>query len=286
MLTFSLRYPRPVHAELMTHRVFSRNAGSSRAIPVATMLKQVRTDPAMLAEYGGNRPGMQSKGEHDELVKIPGFLNNAFREWQGEALPDDMPYPYEVDARTAWKFSIWLSSHMAEAFMDAGYHKQVANRLIEAGQYISVVLTATCWDNWYALRKHTDADPTIHLLASTMLAAHEASTPVPRKEGEWHLPYVRPLERITLGLVDQIKVSVARCARVSYNTHEGKEPNLVDDLLLHDRLVKAVPPHMSPTEHQCMPRVGFEPTGNFKGWKQYRQFIEQGRIPGQTEDRP
>ena len=61
--TFQLLYPRFIHAELMTHRVFSRNASSSRAIPVTKMLAMVREDPAMPIHWGRNQPGMQAKEE-------------------------------------------------------------------------------------------------------------------------------------------------------------------------------------------------------------------------------
>ena len=43
--TFELTYPRYIHSEFMTHRVFSRNASSSRAIPVKRMIEQVRNNP-------------------------------------------------------------------------------------------------------------------------------------------------------------------------------------------------------------------------------------------------
>jgi thymidylate synthase ThyX len=55
LVTMQLRYPRFVHAEFMTHRVFSRNASSSRAIPVAKMIKQVREEPR-----GTRRPGVHA----------------------------------------------------------------------------------------------------------------------------------------------------------------------------------------------------------------------------------
>src|SRR5690606_35372760 len=61
--TFQLRYPRFIHSELMTHRVFSRNASSSRAIPVAKMIAQVRNDPAMPIHWGANQSGMQAKAQ-------------------------------------------------------------------------------------------------------------------------------------------------------------------------------------------------------------------------------
>ena len=38
LTTMEVRYPRFIHSEMMTHRVFSRNAASSRAIPIKKMI--------------------------------------------------------------------------------------------------------------------------------------------------------------------------------------------------------------------------------------------------------
>lgn len=58
--TFELEYPRYIHAEVMTHRVFSRNAASSRAIPIAKMIEQVREN-TVLPTWTQNEAGMQGK---------------------------------------------------------------------------------------------------------------------------------------------------------------------------------------------------------------------------------
>ena len=63
LTTLQLRYPRFILAEFNTHRVFSRNSSSSRAIPVKKMLEQVQTDPAMPVWWGKNQPGMQAREE-------------------------------------------------------------------------------------------------------------------------------------------------------------------------------------------------------------------------------
>src|SRR3954463_15005916 len=63
LTTFVLTYPRFVHAEFMTHRAFSRNAASSRAIPAWKIRRSVRMDPAMPVYWGMNQPGMQAETE-------------------------------------------------------------------------------------------------------------------------------------------------------------------------------------------------------------------------------
>ena len=68
--TFELEYPRIIHSELMTHRVFSRNAMSSRAVPVGKMLQQIVENPAMPVRFGVNKRGMEDGGEHDQKIRV------------------------------------------------------------------------------------------------------------------------------------------------------------------------------------------------------------------------
>ena len=158
LTTMQLRYPRFIHAEFMTHRVFSRNASSSRAIPVATMIKSIQNDPAVPIHWGKNKPGMQAKEEHDDLI--------ALHEDRGSI---------DFTKEQAWFAAMESSLSMAKAFADAGYHKQIINRLTEPFQHINVVVSATEWSNFYALRCHEDAQPEMRALADEMFAAqHEA----------------------------------------------------------------------------------------------------------------
>ena len=50
--TFEMYFPRPILAEQNTHRVFSRNTGSSRAIPLKTMLRELRRTPFIPMFWG------------------------------------------------------------------------------------------------------------------------------------------------------------------------------------------------------------------------------------------
>lgn len=250
LVTMQLKYQRFIHAELMTHRVFSRNASSSRAIPVAKMLQQVYEDPAMPVEWGKNQAGMQAR----ELLSAEDTES----------------------AKSSWLLAAKLAAGAAEALMETGVHKQIANRLLEPFQWIHVVVTATEWDNFFELRDHPDAQPEIRELARAMKAAMAASTPRVLGFGEWHLPYLDDAERLGLPLTDQIACSVARCARVSYLRHNLTAPSVEDDKQLHDRLVLAVPPHMSPTEHQATPTLDTSKQANLRGWMQYRRRIEMG----------
>lgn len=247
LTTFQLRYWRALHSEMMTHRVFSRNAGSSRAIPVATMLKQVWNDPAGPSYWGSNKPGMQAGKE------VTGAR-------------------YRM-AQWLWKWSGRLMCLFAWAMMKIGLHKQVANRILEPWQYIEVIVSSTEWINFYELRRHKDAQPEIQRLADAMFLEQVASVPKFLAWGAWHLPWVLEDEMRIYPLRDLVRFSTARNARVSYLTHGDKFPSIVKDLKLHDRLVKAKPIHASPAEHVAVAMPGRH--RNFEGWRQYRVNIEE-----------
>jgi hypothetical protein len=267
LTTLQLAYPRFIHAEFMTHRVFSRNASSSRAIPVMKMLRQVWSDPAMPVHWGQNQAGMQARAS-----------------LQGLKL--------EL-ARSLWRNAGRVACVFAWAMTKVGLHKQVANRLLEPWQTIHVLVTATEWENFFELRAHPDAQPEIHELALRMQEALSASTPAHKNVGEWHLPYVTEDEMRPGGSIFEFwqspgmkftkehvlhtarACSMARCARVSFLRHDGLKPKVVEDLDLRARLVDSRPIHASPSEHQAM--VAPSPThwsGNFRGWVQHRKLIE------------
>lgn len=251
--SFQLRYWRAIHAELMTHRVFSRNAGSSRAIPVKTVLAQVWNDPAGPYYWGANRPGMQAG---DELGG-----------WRLTL------------AKKAWKWAGRAACVFAWGLMKLGLHKQVANRILEPWQYINVVVSATEWENFIALRCHPDAQPEMQLLAddivSTMHQAVENDRVDVLKPGEWHLIYISDTERANLPLGVLLKLSAARAARVSYAPFDGNA-DIAKEIERHDKLVGSVPIHASPTEHQAMATTEWDPGWrNFRGFRQYRADVEE-----------
>lgn len=293
LTTLQLRYPRFIHAEFMTHRVFSRNASSSRAIPVERLIRDVIDDPAVPLFWGGNQKGMQAGQELPD---------------HGVCLPASAPSVMRVGRRDAWLYARDRAVEMAEMLADAGYHKQLVNRLLEPFSHINVVVTATEWRNFFALRRHDDAEPHIRLLADRIFEAMTKSKPKALKPGQWHLPYIeesrikalarhaypvmtRPTDSgFAQGIAfrNLIRVSVARCARVSYLTHDGKPSDVEEDLNLYQRLVGVYPMHASPAEHQATPdsqsrgwgwlQPGLH--GNFIGWIQYRKTLLGESVQG------
>lgn len=258
LVTMELYYPRFIHAEFMTHRVFSRNASSSRAIPFKRLLREIRKNPAMPVHWGANQPGMQAS------IELTGWRRKA--------------------AKALWIGAMYGATTIASLGARVGLHKQVVNRIVEPWAHIRVVVTSTEWSNFYALRRHEDAQPEIRALADAMWEAMERSKPRPCYVGDLHLPYITDEEMRTIdhrtGAVDQaivredlIRLSVARCARVSYNLHNGRAPAKDQDLALYERLVGSAPLHASPAEHQATPMQTKGRSGNFQDWKQWRKTL-------------
>lgn len=246
--TFELHYPRFIHAELLVHRVFSRNSASSRAIPSKKIIQQVKDDTAMPVFWGANRPGMSADHEL-----------NGWRLWL---------------AKFVWLRARDCAVLFTNILLWLGLHKQIANRIIEPWFNITIILTSTEWGNWYNLRNHPDAQPEIQRLAEVMLEAHNTSIPRKLSMGEWHLPYITDQDCLTLNLEAQLKTSVARCARVSYLNHDGKKASLDENLKMFARLLGNFPVHASPSEHQATPLPNqSDRSGNFLGWEQFRKQI-------------
>ena len=243
--TLEVTLHRFVLAELNTHRVFSRNSASSRAIPVAKQVARVVEDPAVPVEFGSNQRGMQAGdplvgAEHDAAL-------GAWLQARDEA----------VDA--------------VERLAELGVHKQVTNRLLEPFMWHTVIITATDWDGFWEQRCSPLAQPEIRVAAEAMRTAYDASTPAEVGIGGWHTPYLRD-EDGDLDDETARQVSAARCARVSYLTHDGRR-DIDKDLELYDRLITARPPHWSPLEHVATPaEPGATPQGNLRGWAQLRHL--------------
>ncbi len=250
--TIRMRYPRPIHGEIMTHRVFSRNARSSRAVPVKTMLNEVRTMPFIPWHWGKNQKGMQASEECNEFIPIEG-LDSLSRE-------------------EAWAWMAEYSADTAEAFMEAGYHKQIVNRLLEPFSWIDTLITSTEWNNFLWLRDHKDAEPHLQDLARLVKQAIDNADVQILEPGEWHLPYITETDRHML-LVDSgrlagerytstsgvddhndwlRRVSAARCARISYKPFDG-DASYEKELERYNMLVTSDRVHASPLEHQATP---------------------------------
>jgi thymidylate synthase ThyX len=276
LTTFVLTYHRLVHSEFLTHRMLSKNSSSSRAIPVEKMIAKVIEDNVFPLEFGKNQKGMTAKESVDDAA-----IAASMKTWQKARLD-------AIDH--AW------------ALHKQGVHKQVVNRLLEPFSSITVICTATEYQNFFAQRCHPDAQPEIQALAIAMREAYEASEPDQLEDGDWHIPFLGEDEKNDdgefvaseaelqwhknlIGKVtdnDFIKIATGRCARVSYLNHDGIR-NIQDDIKLHDRLLSSKPPHLSPFEHCAMALGESEARANFVGFESYRYQLEHNYEPTEAE---
>ena len=246
--TFELEYARWIHGEFMTHRMISKNAASSRAIPIEKMIQTILDNTAFPVSWGKNQAGMQAEKELDLSV---------------------------IDAcKYQWLEARDNAIETARKLSSLGLHKQITNRVLEPFSHIKVVATATEWDNFFYLRCHKDAQPEFQALAKAMYKEYSTNTSRQLEYGEWHLPYVSKDDLKEFGIKDCKILSASLCAQVSYRKSDD---SIEKARTIFDKLINSKPSHSSPTEHQATPSaLGDERsslTGNFYGWLQHRKEI-------------
>lgn len=240
LTTIEAEFPRCILAEVNTHRVFSRNSASSRAIPVEKMIKRVMEDPFVPLYWGKNQSGMQASGEVEDKPR----------------------------ADRMWRLASQQAVASAMKLHDVGLHKQIVNRVLEPFLWHKAIISSTEWVNFLSQRDHEAAEPHMRILAKCIRAALAGSSPKLLDTGQWHTPYVDPETDRNMSTLETCMVSAARCARVSYLTHNGQR-DTGEDIRLCRKLAEAYPPHASPFEHVATPNDARVP-GNFKGWLQLR----------------
>ncbi len=285
LTTWELTYPRFVHSEVMTHRVFSRNAASSRAIPVKKMMANILKDPALPVFWGANQAGMQAS------VELAGWRKKA--------------------AILTWLVACHFALFFVWVTQKINLHKQIANRISEPWMYITTIVTADQYGvaNFFHQRNHPAAQPEFAALAKAMWVLYNTQKPDVLEIDQWHLPFIDFDDRVEatklafqemlaklqegdgVSSPDQIivgsarrreeillAVSVGRCARVSYLNHNGVR-SIEDDIILHDKLKDSQPGHFSPFEHQAQALAIPATIGNFHGWRQYRKILPNEYLP-------
>lgn len=323
--TFVLTYPRIIHAEIMTHRLFSRNAASSRAIPFNKMVKSIEKDPFIPIAWQKDHKGMQGTEYFDVIKEIE--VQN--RKW--------------IQGRDA-------AVVIAKRLHENNVTKQLCNRLLEPFQWYTCLVTATEFDNFYELRcpkyyyesenkyfkskkdysnywfecfgsgieeaiegdpvlwwlniNHSQAEIHIQAIAEAMWDAMNESLPNQLESGQWHIPFGDKIDYALhkwnfLPNIHElwgkdmseygIKVSTARCARLSYMTFDG-EIDYEKDIALHNTLLSSR--HASAFEHCCrvlnkeeyntLGKMTLHPEKGYvfeKGWvDNIRGFISYRRI--------
>jgi thymidylate synthase ThyX len=251
LTTMEVVFHRFVLSEMNTHRRFSRNSASSRAIPFAKVVERIEQDIAFPLSWPAEKKGMQGGDELDESTR--------------------------QTSEGLWAEAAHDAIRRATQLHDLGVHKSVVNRLLEPFASHTAIISSTEWQNFWNQRCSPLAQPEIRVAAEAMREAYDASHPTYVDHEAWHMPYIddedwAAMAKDKFGFLALRQISAARCARVSYLTHDGQR-SLEADLTLYERLVSAEPAHWSPLEHVATPTpeqaVG---VGNFTGWTQLRQL--------------
>lgn len=288
--TMEVVFPRMILAEFNTHRLFSRNSASSRAIPFKKMVEMVKTNPFIPIAWQTDHSGMQGT----EYITDVDHLRITIEDWLKAR---------DAAVEAAEKLNSGFEDELSdnEVRIDK-VTKQLCNRLLEPFMYHKVLVTFTESENFFNLRcpQYVDASGAIYKskkdyhtawgyvtdhfkdidwlkknkgqgeihimdLAEKMWDAMNENTPIKLEPGQWHIPYgdninlppTIPIEEgFTLEEGVQIrkaKIAIARCARLSYQTL-GDNPKIdyEADLKLFDILKNSG--HFSPFEHvaKCM----------------------------------
>lgn len=251
LTTFQVKYWRPILAEVNTHRVFSRNAASSRAMGFTKRCDQIREGAFVPTHWNSEQKGMVGGEEFSDQIKE--VINRDIQKLANATIN----YLEELNGKI-------------ERLTGKSIHKQYLNRYLEPFVSVTQLISSTEWDNFFDLRIKPDAQPEIYDVAKQMQDLLKSHTPQEIGFNQWHLPYVTEVEFDEYGLDIARKISVARCARVSYRAYEGNT-KLENDLALYERLLAGK--HMSPFEHVATPSEDKKYWANYQGWAQFRSFV-------------
>jgi hypothetical protein len=279
------RFPYTLVQELATHRLLrqggvvevlgdtnpftemtSRSSASTRAIPVERVIQRILDDP-FIPQFSQHQKGMQG-------VEI-----------------DDPEFQYKN--AMIWRQALEQNIQLARQLAAQGVHKQHVNDLLKPFLRIPILITATEWENFFHLRTDKPCRPEFRVWAIAIKQAMEQSTPKVLKPGDWHIPFGDQMPP-GLSLSEQLQVATARCARLSYATHDGKR-DVQEDMRLYNQLLQDG--HMGPFEHCAMavadyftapPKIAcyaylpgqMQPvfTRNFRGFYSYRAMVEDGLL--------
>jgi hypothetical protein len=263
LTTLVLTYPRTILAECLTHRAWSRNTSSTRAIPAKKMRAMVRQEPFIPNHIGQHQAGM-----------TPGAELTGWKRKAAETIISLGRYP------------ALAQNYLLERL---GVAKGISGRYLEAWMWVRQVVTATDWKNFLLLRNHKDAEPHFRELARCIARelVHVGAVNLiddyigkhgmsycdyvqTLQPGSWHVPFIGTAEA-KLSIEDKLMVSAARCARTSYTVTGSKASELSADIALAKRLREQF--HLSPFEHQARASNDFRYFANFKSFQQSRGLI-------------
>ncbi len=235
LITYEIETYRYIWAEVLTHKILNKNAQSSRAVPVKSVISVNESDPITPIVWGKNKGGM-SASEQLEGVELE-------------------------SAKQLWKAAADNAFIYSKRLSEIGLHKMWSNRITEPFSRIKVVMSGTEWENFEWLRDDPDAaQPEIVDLARKTKEAKAGSEPFKLFAGEAHVPYVhrsrtsqgrdviyQDSDGRELELEDALKISASCCGQISYRKLDETFEKAME---IYNRLFDGPKPHFSPAEHQ------------------------------------
>lgn len=215
LTTFVITIPRIILSEFNTHRMFSRNSASSRAIPYKKMLERVQRNPFIPVAWQKDHSGMQGT----EYITDQNHINSCISKW--------------LKARN-------YALEVSENLSSFGVTKQICNRLLEPFLWHTVIITSgkEGLNNFFDLRcpkyvipidknqqvfkskkdllksvsgwwtpnvkpmedldwlqiNQSGADIHIQPIAELMWDSYNNSTPTFLQGGQWHIPFANEID--------------------------------------------------------------------------------------------
>jgi hypothetical protein len=232
LTTFKTVYPRMIHSEMLRHRMFSHSVASSRAIPPEKMMREIE--------------GYDFIPNFNKRVKGMG-VGDPLESWEANV------------ARSAWLDSRDVALKSARQLIELNVDKSRINRLLEPFMWVTDIITATEWSNFFALRQPSGngpvpdqnfpAQPEFQIIARMMRDAMDKSQPESLLEGEWHTPLAPGIDSSDDAEI-RAKISAGRCARASFDKQDEQESSQTS-LNRCEFLINSG--HWSPMEHVARP---------------------------------
>ena len=146
--TMIVTFPRFILAEFNTHRMFSRNSASSRAIPFEKMLEVVQNNPFIPIAWQKHHKGMQGTEYFggETCAEAWSLIDRAwgYSEYENKLAVDQL--------QKEWLNARDNAVQQAKYLSELEVTKQLCNRLLEPFMWHTVLVTATEWENFFYLR--------------------------------------------------------------------------------------------------------------------------------------
>lgn len=299
LITFGVTFPRIILAEFNTHRMFSKNTSSSRAIPISRYIEAVNEYPFIPIAWQKSHRGMQGTdylGESDTEKAVNAWLHARDRAISSaKALGERLDVTKQLANRILEPF-MWVSMIVTTSRegLDNFFNLRCPRYMYKGSDVFYTKSDAKAWYpelesysemDWMKINL-SEAEIHIQKLAEMMLDKVNLSDPVKLEDNEWHIPNLNNLTNMYPGLkvIDYAKIATVEAARTSYTIIDQNPLPLDRIMKIYEDLSKADPMHASPFEHCARAMDTYESkkfgnkSRNLTGFMQFRHLIEEDLI--------